>query len=168
MDYKYIEQLVERYFRAETSEAEEQILRAFFRQADVPAPLARWRPLFAYEAEAASDGVSSDFERRVLERIAAEEPVRARRLTLHRAMRPLFQAAAAVAIVVLVGLGAQRSFSTSGHSAWDYNPATYQDTYDSPRQAYHVVEDGLEMFQKTAVVDSLSGKPATDAERLQK
>ncbi len=168
MDYKYIEQLVERYFRAETSEAEEQILRAFFRQADIPAPLRRWRALFAYEAEAGRDGVGEDFDSRVLKRIEAEEPVRARRLTLRRALRPLFQAAAAVAVVVLVGIGAQRSFSTSGNPAWDYNPATYQDTYDSPRQAYHVVEDGLEMFQKTAVVDTLKGKPANDAERLQK
>ena len=32
MDYKYIEQLLERYFAAETSLEEEHILRAFFSQ----------------------------------------------------------------------------------------------------------------------------------------
>ena len=36
MDYKYIEQLLERYFNAETSLEEESILRTFFSQTDVP------------------------------------------------------------------------------------------------------------------------------------
>ena len=30
MDYKYIEQLIERYWECETSQQEEDILRAFF------------------------------------------------------------------------------------------------------------------------------------------
>ena len=32
MDYKYIEQLLERYWNCETSAEEEQILRIFFQQ----------------------------------------------------------------------------------------------------------------------------------------
>ena len=39
MDYKYIEQLLERYFNAETSLEEESILRTFFSQTDVPAEM---------------------------------------------------------------------------------------------------------------------------------
>ena len=38
MDYKYIEQLLERYWKCETSLEEEQILRTFFRQEEIPAP----------------------------------------------------------------------------------------------------------------------------------
>jgi len=37
MDYKYIEQLLERYWRCETSLQEEEILRLFFSQEEVPA-----------------------------------------------------------------------------------------------------------------------------------
>ena len=37
MDYKYINQLLERYWNCETSLEEEGILRAFFSQKDVPA-----------------------------------------------------------------------------------------------------------------------------------
>ena len=39
MDYKYIEQLLERYWRCETSLQEEEILRLFFSQEEVPADL---------------------------------------------------------------------------------------------------------------------------------
>ncbi|MCE6984063.1 pyruvate ferredoxin oxidoreductase, partial [Pseudomonas frederiksbergensis] len=51
MDYKYINQLLERYWRCETSLEEEDILRAFFSQADIPADLKRYQPLFAYQRE---------------------------------------------------------------------------------------------------------------------
>lgn len=50
MDYKYIEQLLERYWECETSIEEEAILRAFFLQKEVPAELARYKSLFVYEA----------------------------------------------------------------------------------------------------------------------
>ena len=51
MDYKYIEQLLDKYWDCETSLEEEQILRCFFRQKEVPAHLClTWRmrmmPLF--------------------------------------------------------------------------------------------------------------------------
>ena len=46
MDYKYIEQLLERYWNCETSLEEEQILRSFFRQKEVPAHLLRYKQLF--------------------------------------------------------------------------------------------------------------------------
>ena len=43
MDYKYINQLLERYWTGETSLEEEQILRAFFSQANVPDELKQYR-----------------------------------------------------------------------------------------------------------------------------
>ena len=36
MNYKYIDQLLERYWNCETSIQEEQILRAFFQQEEIP------------------------------------------------------------------------------------------------------------------------------------
>ena len=39
MDYKYINQLLDRYWKAETSLEEEEILRAFFSQDELPAEL---------------------------------------------------------------------------------------------------------------------------------
>ena len=39
MDYKYIKQLLERYWNCETSLEEEDILRTFFSQEDIPSEL---------------------------------------------------------------------------------------------------------------------------------
>ena len=36
MDYRYIEQLMERYWEGETTLQEESILRTFFSQPDIP------------------------------------------------------------------------------------------------------------------------------------
>ena len=43
MDYKYIEQLLERYWNCQTALEEERILRSFFSQEDVPAQLLQYK-----------------------------------------------------------------------------------------------------------------------------
>ena len=49
MDYKYIEQLLERYWACETTLEEEQILRAFFLQENLPSHLSAYRDIFALQ-----------------------------------------------------------------------------------------------------------------------
>ena len=102
MDYKYIEQLLERYWACETSMEEEQILRAFFRQKEVPAHLLPYKSLFAYEDAAADLHLGEDFDERILAQV--ERPsVKARRLPMRRRMMPLFKAAAVVAVMLSLG-----------------------------------------------------------------
>jgi hypothetical protein len=48
MDYKYIEQLLERYWACETTLQEEAILRAFFSQEEIPEGLRKYQALFTY------------------------------------------------------------------------------------------------------------------------
>ena len=70
MDYKYIEQLLERYWNCETSLEEEEILRTFFSQKEVPAELRRYASLFAYEHQEVRDDVlDDDFDARMMEKI---------------------------------------------------------------------------------------------------
>ena len=159
MDYKYIEQLLERYWIAETTEKEESILRAFFSQPDVPAHLLPYKELFSYEQSQAEISLSDDFDEKILQKIGATEPqtivVRAKRESIFRSLRPLYEAAAAIAIVAMVGYSASSYLNQqNSQSPWDYNPASYQDSYQSAQQSYKVVQDGLEMFQKTASADS--------------
>ena len=67
MDYKYIEQLLERYWSGETSLEEENILRAFFSQKDIPASLLPYRDIFVYQAVSKSEEVlDSDFDDKIL------------------------------------------------------------------------------------------------------
>ena len=75
MDYKYIEQLMERYWNAETTLEEESILRSFFRQENIPAEMEPLRALFTDEAS--SEVLDDDFDARMLEMIREEEAPKA-------------------------------------------------------------------------------------------
>jgi hypothetical protein len=110
MDYKYIEQLLERYWRCETSLEEEEILRMFFSQKEVPAELRRYRDLFAYEhQEVKADVLDDDFDARMMEMVS-EQSQKARTISLTQRFMPLFKAAAMVAIFLTLGNAAQRAF----------------------------------------------------------
>lgn len=170
MDYKYIEQLLERYWEATTTPQEEMILRAFFSQNDLPEHLAQYQPLFVYEQTAATEQpLGDDFDRRMLERIGQrtdEAPmkvvVKAQRLTFASRLRPLFRAAAAVAIVAVLGIAAQSTFRQTNQTneAWDYNSASYADTYQHPEEALDALDAGLaeisDMLNSTTSADSLA------------
>lgn len=116
MDYKYIEQLLERYWECQTTLEEENILRTFFSQKDVPASLLKYRELFAYEqSEPATDTLGEAFDRRITAIVNEPQPVRARTISLTQRLKPLFKAAAIVAIVLTLGNAAQVPFATDNH-----------------------------------------------------
>ena len=120
MDYKYIEQHVERYFDAETSLEEEQILRSFFSQEDIPAEMQQWAPLFAYKDE---NMLGDDFEARILQQIGETQQtavVKAKEVKLTQYLMPLFKAAAVVAIILTLGGALQAPWDNS----WD-DPREY-------------------------------------------
>ena len=117
MDYKYIEQLLERYWQGETSLQEEDILRSFFSQPDIPDNLRKYQPLFLLEKE---ESLGDDFEARILEMIGEEEP-KAKVVTLTSRLMPLFKAAAIVAIILTLGNAAQ--------APWNYGWENPKDEY---------------------------------------
>ena len=130
MDYKYIEQTLERYFNAETSLEEERILRAFFSQQDIPQELEQWRGLFT---SADDEVLGDDFDSRVLAMIGQEQPaegaVRAREVKLSQRFLPLFKAAAVVAIILTLGGALQAPFDQNWSTPEDF--ASYQQQLDS-------------------------------------
>lgn len=130
MDYKYINQLLERYWRCETSLEEEGILRAFFSQEELPQELRPYKPLFAYEAEQAkSERLSDDFDARILSMVEGAPKVVARRVTLAMRMKPLFKAAAVVAVILTLGNAMQVPFERNqGNNLSRYTG------YDRPEQ----------------------------------
>ena len=110
MDYNYIEQLLERYWECQTTLEEEAILRAFFAQDNVPVQLLPYRQLFMAQSEEQKQvRISDDFESRILSIINDEKPVKARTITLSQRLRPLYRAAAVVAIIVTLGTAAQKA-----------------------------------------------------------
>ena len=153
MDYKYINQLLERYWNCETSLEEECILRAFFSQKDVPAELRQYQPLFAYQQlEAKEKHLDADFDNRLLAMIEEDEPikVKARTITLTQRLKPLFKAAAVVAIFLTLGNAAQESFQTQ-------QPST------TGMAGYNKVEKGASVaLRDSAAIDTIKpvGAPA--------
>lgn len=109
MDYKDIEQLLERYWQCDTSVEEESILRDFFTKEEVPAHLLRYKNLFVYQQVQQAEGLGSDFDARILAEV--ETPVvKAKHLTLVGRFIPLFKAAAVIALILSLGNVAQHSF----------------------------------------------------------
>lgn len=176
MDYKYIEQLLARYWECETTPQEESILRAFFAQENVPANLARYKDLFVYEQKQTILHLDESFDEKVLASIEAKDDkkenevasasmkvVNVEHITLARRLRPLYRAAASVAIITLLGTSTQHWFTkedaTANGTGWDYNQSAYKDSYQDPQRAYEASVKTLELFKEgaqTALNDSAS------------
>ena len=109
MDYKQIEQLLNRYWRCETSLEEEAELRTFFNESDVPQHLLCYKDLFVYQQTEQQVCLGEDFDARVLAEIEAPV-VKAKRLTLTFRLMPLFKAVAVLAIIFSLGNVVQHSF----------------------------------------------------------
>jgi hypothetical protein len=166
MDYKYIEQLIDRYFQAETTLQEEQILKAFFAQGkeDMPQELGRYAALFTFTEE--KETLGSDFDERMLqmtgEAVAEEKPLRplqvkARTIRLTERLRPLFGAAATVAILLTLGNAINQSFKQD--DAWvdaDEYANVKEVAADKPAVAYDQMPDSV-VRTTTMVPDSLQG-----------
>ena len=151
MDYRYIEQLLESYWECNTTPEEEEVLRAFFRQSEMPDHLKRFRSLFAYEHASAQVHLGSDFDQRIMEKIGLKENnaetknrVRAHRIPFNINMRPLYRAVAVLAIVLTLGNAAQHQFSKDESETPDYNYAQYKDTYTDPQVAFDEVSSALQ------------------------
>ena len=117
MDYKYINQLLDRYWNGETTLEEEQILRSFFSQICVPEELAKYRPLFNYEQiEPKTNRLGDDFDERIMSMIDEPHEVKAQTISISQRFAPLFKAAAMVAIVLTLTQAAQFSFQNDTHN----------------------------------------------------
>lgn len=118
MDYKYINQLLNKYWECNTSVEEENILRTFFSQTNIPQGLIQYKPLFNYAEQSKEQDVLDDaFDAKMLAMVGEDAPIKAKKLTLTRRLVPLFKAAAMVAIILTLGNAMQNSFySTTEHS----------------------------------------------------
>lgn len=112
MDYKYIEQLLEKYWECETTLQEENILRAFFQQADIPAHLRAFQPLFACHSQQAGLKLPAGVEQQVMAATgqAEQEPaVHCLPLRTHVRFRPIYKAAGMVGVVLTLSMAVQHS-----------------------------------------------------------
>ena len=145
MDYKYIEQLLERYWEGESTLQEEAILRAFFNQEDVPACLMKYKSLF--DCGLQEETLGDDFDARILSSIGQEEPKKAKIITIVSRLKPLFKAVAIVAIILTIGNAAQ--------APWNYGWENPEDEYARYRQQQVDTINILSPVQAENIIDSV-------------
>ena len=146
MDYKYIEQLLERYWQGETTLQEEAILRAFFSQDDVPASLMKYKSLF--DCGLQEETLGDDFDARILDCIGEDEKEpKAKVVSWSSRLMPLFKAAAVVAILLTIGNAAQ--------APWNYGWDNPQDEYAKYRQQQVDTVNILSPVQAENITDSV-------------
>ena len=147
MDYKYIEQLLERYWQGETTLQEEAILRAFFSQDDVPASLMKYKSLF--DCGLQEETLGDDFDARILDSIGEDEKEpKAKVVSWSSRLMPLFKAAAIVAILLTIGNAAQ--------APWNYGWDNPQDEYAKYRQQQVDTVNILSPVQAENVTDTVA------------
>ena len=147
MDYKYIEQLLERYWQGETTLQEEAILRAFFSQDDVPASLMKYKSLF--DCGLQEETLGDDFDARILDSIGEDEKEpKAKVVSWSSRLMPLFKAAAVVAILLTIGNAAQ--------APWNYVWDNPQDEYAKYRQQQVDTVNILSPVQAENVTDTVA------------
>lgn len=156
MDYRYIEQLLDRYFAAETSLEEESILQSFFSQKEIPSGMEKYRDLFVFRQEEQQTVLGEDFDNRILKMVEGQPQtiVKARQISLSQRLMPLFKAAAVVAVFLSLGQAAQFSLGED-RAEEEINYANYKDTYEDPSVAYDKVESALQL-----VGESFNAKPS--------
>ena len=147
MDYKYIEQLLERYWQGETTLQEEAILRTFFNQEDVPAGLMKYKSFF--ECGLQEETLGDDFDARILDSIGEDEKEpKAKVVSWSSRLMPLFKAAAVVAILLTIGNAAQ--------APWNYGWDNPQDEYAKYRQQQVDTVNILSPVQAENVTDTVA------------
>lgn len=161
MDYKYIEQLLERYFEGDTTLQEEQILKTFFAQEheEMPQEIAKWSPLFTVVCEQPQLG--EDFDERMLSMTEQATQVKARTVSLAQRLRPLFGAAAVVAILLTLGNAINESMRSNDIWTGGNRQAEMRQVSDDAPVAYDQVTDSLTLAKENIApmtpADSLMG-----------
>ena len=133
MDYKRIQELMEKYWEGKSSVEEERLLKAFFTQEEIPEEWKVFQPLFAY-LDTSGKIKAPKFSKKIFRS----------RLPFHQ--KPMWQfvaIAATLFFVICIGyilFPTQRAKETSKNTFVEILP---QDTYENPEEAYEAAKEVL-------------------------
>ena len=123
-DYNHIEALLERYYDAQTSEAEERMLKDFFLHEEVPIHLMAEKEMFL---QLQAPKIPEELEDRLSQSIAQWGKK-------HRTLRLQWIGSIAASLLLLFGAG------------WYLQEPTRKDTCSTPEEAYAEAQRALVMF----------------------
>jgi hypothetical protein len=138
MDSKQIEQLLEKYWNAETSLEEEQLLKDFFRSEAIPEGMKETGELFRYfDQQKKVQLREPSFESDVVRKINATRPTAKAVKMYYNYARIAAGIAVVVAATYFVGQEVRKSY-----------PAEVTDTYSDPKLAFEETKKALMMLSK--------------------
>lgn len=124
MNLQRIEQLIEKYEKGETTADEEQLLKSFFLNEEVPLHLRNYKALFAYfESSKKEELISSDFDEKVLAAIQDRKTIP---IFNGSRKRLYFIASVAAGLLILFGL----------YFRYGLNETSPDETFNDPMLAY--------------------------------
>ena len=134
-DYNHIENLLERYYNAQTSEQEEQELKAFFcHEEEVPLHLQAEKEMFLqFQATVAPEGLEERLGNLINQWEFSEQKAQKK----HRVFRLQWIGSIAASLLLLIGM-----------SWYMYEPPR-KDTCATPEEAYAHAEKALILFSET-------------------
>jgi len=142
MDSKHIEHLLEKYWACETSLEEENELKDFFNQEEIPEHLLPHAPLFKYLKEESSNPTLDEyFDQEVLQ---ALEPNKAGKQVVMKTWYKPYLKVAAVLVILVVA-----SFALTRFLNQQEEPALLADTYDNPEDAFEETKKALLLISKS-------------------
>jgi hypothetical protein len=125
MSFRIIEKLLQKYFEGDTSLQEEEKLKSFFREEDVPPHLASLKDLFvSYHDQKDIEPLDEQFDEDLMDRIENEKVV-----SMKRKRRSLVYTISAIAAVIIVIIGISIYFNMATRSI--------EDTFNDPQIAYN-------------------------------
>lgn len=129
MNTAQIEKLLEKYFMAEATQAEEQALHAFFADAELPMQLKPLKAQFDHIRRGrAIECPDHDFEHQLLHRIKLTEQKNRR---------------GKIRTILLPAIGAAAVLLISINLLFNYKPAAVEDSFNDPARAYQEVQKAL-------------------------
>lgn len=164
MDYKRIEQLLERYWSCETSVEEEKELRTFFSGDDIPEALRAYKDIFVYQSSQREMKISPEFDAR-MQGLIEEAPVKIRKVSFIRKIYPLMRAAVVVGLFLALSNVVQHTMFKDD-VPMDYNYDAYTDTYTDPEVAYETVSSALMILSEG--LNNSQAKQSSDSLRVEK
>lgn len=133
MDYKRIKTLLEKYWKCETTLAEEAELRTFFSSNEVPEALKSYASLFQYFKSENEVRVSENFDKKILSQIDTGEKVPKQRF-----LKVYYKVAAAVILILFFVTIHQRFIAVREKAT-----TMVHDTFDDPKKALEETKKAL-------------------------
>lgn len=133
MEFKLINQTLEKYFEGETSLAEEAQLRAFFNNGKVPTEYEKFRPLFAATDDLQKNSPSENFTDVLLDRLENEKG--------RQKKRQLWTYVSRIAAVFLLCVMSYFAYQQTQENVYASNLEV--DTHTNPEEAYQDAKDAL-------------------------